>query len=179
MPATEPRAASGNRMKAKFALTIKSGTLTQERAYELASQAVGRALVPGFGLSTCTHEELIKVIDAVTRSGVGGQGSEVRGRRSGVGGQRPERQRAPKDPPNVVRLATLESLQLLRTLVEQLRWSTDECNGYFGRACGAAHPRTQVQVQKAIECCKAVIARRRVGAGEQGCMGAGEQGAGA
>jgi len=139
---------SANRMKAKFALLIKGGTITQERAYELASRAVGRYLTPGFGLSTCDHRELIRVLDAVT------------GKTSHAEPQRAPRQRVPKDPPNVVRIATVGQLQKAHGLERELKIGMDESAGIARRATGVAHPRTARQVGKYTEALKAIRQRR-------------------
>jgi hypothetical protein len=161
-------------MKAKFALLIKGGTITQERAYELASRAVGRALVPGFGLSTCDHGELIRVLDAVTGKAQSAErrapdpsglesppsGSETPpGRRPG---RKPERHAltAMRHAPNVVRIATVGQLQRASSLERELKIGMDEAAGIARRATGVAHPRTAGQVGRYTEALKAIRRRR-------------------
>jgi hypothetical protein len=146
---------SDNHMKAKFAMLIKGGQLIQERAYELASQAVGRALVPGFGLTTCTHGELIRILDAVS-------------------GKIPHstfripHSRAPRraDPPNVIRVASVEQFQLARALEAELHIGMDEARGIAMQAGVGPHPRTAMQVAKYTEALKAIARRRRSAAAQ-------------
>ncbi len=131
--------------------------LSEARAYEIGSEAVGRTLVKDFGLTTCTKVELIRCVDALKRA-VGQAVGEHR-----AASREPRRQRPPRLPADdrkVVRIASLGALQMLRALVEELRLGPDECAGIFRRACGAAHPRTAVQVGKCIEAVKAIRRRK-------------------
>ena len=150
---------ASNRMKAKFALLIKGGAITQERAYALASQAVGRTLTPGFGLSTCSHSELIKILDAVTGKA---QSAERRA-------PAPERHAltAMRHAPNVVRIATVGQLQRAASLERELKIGMDEAAGIARRATGVAHPRTAGQVGKYTEALKAIRTRRQRAAGSR------------
>ena len=142
-----------NRMKAKFALMIKSGAISQERAYELASHAVGRVLVPGFGLSTCDHREILRALDAVV--------AEVTGK--------PQRStpRLPARRPGPMPLrrdgeprATIPQYALVRSMAEELRLSDQELAGVARQACQKEHPITALDLYRVIAALKDIKKRR-------------------
>ena len=147
----------GNRMKAKCVLMIKSGAISQGEFYRQASVAAGRSLVPGFGLSTCSHSELIRILDAVS------------GKLPAASCQLPaaKRQRPPKDPPNVVRIATVGQLQKAASLERELKIGMDEAAGIARRATGVAHPRTSKDLARYTEALKS-ISKRRMRVAQQG-----------
>lgn len=143
-------------MKAKFALLIKRGTITQERAYELASAAVGRTLMPGFGLSTCTHAELIRILDAVAGKAMSSrQTAEGRGQRTAA---RPLR----RDGEARV---SLDQARLERELIQEMRLSDDEVEGIFRRATGQYFSSRMSDHHKFVAALES-IKRRRLEAAE-------------
>jgi hypothetical protein len=155
----EPQAAGskrGSREKMLAALwaTAKGHAIADTRVYQVCSSMVGRVLVKGFGLTTCTHEELIRCVDAVKREA----GEPVSLAKS----PRAPRQRIPKDPPNVVRLASVGQLQKAHGLERELKIEMNEAAGIARRACGTPVPRTAKQVGQYTEALKAIKARRTV-----------------
>jgi len=139
-------------MLAALWATAKSHGIPETRVYQVCSSTVGRVLVPGFGLTTCDHRELIRCVDAVKHeAGLPAASCPL---------PAAKRQRAPKDPPNVVRIATTGQLQLARSLERELKLGMDEAAGIARRACGVPHPRTAKQVGQYTEALKAIRRRR-------------------
>jgi hypothetical protein len=143
-------------MKAKVACLIKGGAISQEEAYRRASGAVGRTLVPGFGLSTCTHAELIKVLDAITGNN---RTSPIENRKSS--GPPARRQRRPLPlREDGERRPSLGQWMFIRNLAEELRLSDDEFAGICRRATGKDHPTSSRDHQAMVGALKAIKARR-------------------
>jgi len=148
---------SREKMLAALWATAKSHGIPEARVYQVCSSTVGRVLVKGFGLSTCTHQELIRCVDAVKREA--GEFVTAKAPRP----PRPERHApcAMRLPPNVVRIATVGQLQKARALERELKIGMDEAAGIARRATGVAHPRTSKDVGRYTEALKAIRARRQ------------------
>jgi len=145
-------------MLAALWATAKSHGIPEARVYQVCSSQVGRVLVKGFGLTTCTHQELIRCVDAVKReAGDPGKAQSAERRTPD-----PERHapRAMRLAPNVVRIATLGQLQKAASLERELKIGMDEAAGIARRACGTPVPRTAGQVGKYTEALKAIRQRR-------------------
>jgi len=149
-------------MLAALWATAKSHAILEGRVYQVCSSVVGRVLVKGFGLTTCSHQELIRCVDAIKRET----------------GEAPSAQRRAPDPerhapramrlaPNVVRIATVGQLQRASSLERELKIGMDEAAGIARRATGVAHPRTSGQVGKYTEALKAIRTRRQRAAGSR------------
>lgn len=149
---------SDNAMKAKFACLIKSGAITQEEAYRRASQAVGRTLVPGWGLSTCDHQELIRVLDHVSAFVSGSPVPRRSGSQPDRGNGEPVKRRLPRRADGETR-ASLPQYHLVRALQEELRLSDQELAAIARQACRKAHPITARDLAKVAEALKAIKAR--------------------
>ncbi|MBI4241479.1 MAG: hypothetical protein HY613_07155 [Candidatus Rokubacteria bacterium] len=126
----------------------------EARAYEIASQAVGRTLQPGFGLSTCTKIELIKIIDRL-KAAIGQASGQHR-----MGPRAPARTGRAPTGGNVVRLGSLAQFQLVQALQEELRLSDEELHGIVRRATGKEQPKRADDLRKIIEGLKAIKIRR-------------------
>ncbi|MBI4241488.1 MAG: hypothetical protein HY613_07200 [Candidatus Rokubacteria bacterium] len=149
----EPRTPE-RRLLACWWSIVRSGQITEARAYQVASEAVGRTLQPGFGLSTLTKVELIRVVDALKRAIGQAPGRHCMGSRPAA-----QTSRAPKGG-NVVRLGSLAQFQLVQALQEELRLSDEELHGIVRRATGKEQPKRADDLRKIIEALKAIRERR-------------------
>jgi len=149
-------------MLAALWATAKSHAILEGRVYQVCSSVVGRILVKGFGLTTCTHQELIRCVDAVKRESGEAPSAERRA-------PDPERHapRAMRSAPNVVRIASVGQLQKASSLERELRIGMDEARGIAKRASGVDHPRTSKDVARYTEALKAIRQRRMRQSGNQ------------
>jgi hypothetical protein len=125
---------------------------------------VGRILTPGFGLSTCDRDELVRCVGAIKReAGLPGEQS-AKSMAQSAGRHAP---RAMRSAPNVIRLASLAQIQFARTLEEQLHINMDEAQGIIRKAKLPGHPRTSRDVSVYIQALLSIKQRRLRAASEE------------
>ena len=154
-----------SRIIAAIWVIAKGAGMDSDRVHEIGSATLGRALVDGFGMTTCDSRELGRWLEATkVAAGV----PPARGQRSEVRGQRPERPRAPRPlRADGQARASLEQYRLMHALEDELRLSPEEFAGIARRATGKEHSSASKDIQKVIEALKAIAARRRRAAIEQ------------
>ena len=152
-------------MLAALWATAKSHGIPEARVYQVCSSEVGRVLVKGFGLTTCTHQEMIRCVDAVKRE-AGDPGKAQSAERRAPEAER-HAPRAMRLAPNVVRIATVGQLQKAAALERELKIGMDEAAGIARRATGVAHPRTSKDLARYTEALKS-ISKRRMRVAQQG-----------
>jgi hypothetical protein len=121
-----------------------------------ASEVVGRTLVEEFGLTTCTLEELTRILADIPRAQGTGHGARGRPktdrRRAGAAERRLDGSLRP----------TLPQMQLLKVIAErELHLDRREQEGIYLTACGHPWPQSAADTSKCIQALKAVKARRR------------------
>lgn len=147
-----------HRLKRAFWAITKAHDMTVGEAYRLASQAVGRALAPEFGLSTCSKPELIRIVDQLKRH-IGQEPGKHRGGPSAKG-QGPR-----EDRTKVIRLASKWERDLAMSLAIEVFGddfsSTGRYASFLYRRTGKRELRklTREQTQKQIEALKAMADR--------------------
>lgn len=129
--------------------------------HQVASAVVGRTLVEQFGLSTCTDEELGRVLTRIRRE-LGLADAERSGRGRRRSGQRPT--------PGVIPIASVATLRLIEGLREQLHLSAEELAGITRQATRGrtARARTAHEARLVIEALFAIRGRRARAAGGGG-----------
>lgn len=157
---------------------VRSGAIAEEDARGRAAAVVGRPMEPGFGLSTLSKVEWIRVVDDLKRavgqevgehrsgpgrSGVRGyEGTRVR--EDGTGGVRERPNARTLVPSNVVRIASLDQHQLVRALQDEMHLSEDELAGIARQATGKTAPKTMLDLTKLLNALQAIRRRRMVAA---------------
>lgn len=142
--------------------------------YGLASEEMGRLLQGGFGITTCTDQELGRILLRVKRA-LGLPVQEYGRRRTEDGRQRTEDrgQKAPK-PMRVdgeVRVS-LAQARLERDLIQELHLSGGEVEGIFTRATGKYFSSAMADHTKFIAGLQSVKRRRRAACGGAAVSGA-------
>lgn len=160
-----------SRIIAAIWVTAKNHGMDSDRVHEIGSATLGRALVDGFGMTTCDSRELGRWLEATKvaagvppargqRSATRGQRSDDRGQRSEVRDQKRPRAQKPLRADGQAR-ASLEQYRLMHALEEELHLSPEEFAGVARRATGKEHSSASKDIQKVIEGLKAIRARRQ------------------
>ena len=167
-----------SRIIAAIWVIAKGAGMDSDRVHEIGSATLGRALVDGFGMTTCDSRELGRWLEATKvaagvppargqRSATRGQRSDDRGQRSDDRGQRSEirdqkrpRAQKPLRADGQAR-ASLEQYRLMHALEEELHLSPEEFAGVARRATGKEHSSASKDIQKVIEGLKAIRSRRQ------------------
>jgi len=107
------------RLRVKAVLKAREMGWTEEQLYLMASAVVQRRLRPGFGLTTCTKPELIRIVDELKLQAGETPGVHRRGHRAQGTGHR-------TDPTGVVTfLASQEQRHLIFALADEIFGSTE------------------------------------------------------
>lgn len=160
-----------SRIIAAIWVIAKGAGMDSDRVHEIGSATLGRALVDGFGMTTCDSRELGRWLEATKvaagvppargqRSATRGQRSDDRGQRSEVRDQKRPRAQKPLRADGQAR-ASLEQYRLMHALEEELHLSPEEFAGVARRATGKEHSSASKDIQKVIEGLKAIRARRQ------------------
>lgn len=126
--------------------------------YTEASAEVGRLLQPGFGLSTCTDQELGRILVRVKRA----LGSPMNEYRQRTTDHRPRR-RAPTVRADGEARVSSDQTRFERQLIEELHLSEAEVEGIFRRATGQYFTSRMSDHYKFVAALQS-IKRRRVAA---------------
>jgi hypothetical protein len=138
--------------------------------YGLASEEMGRLLQGGFGITTCTDQELGRILLRVKRA----LGLPVQEYRRGTRDEgRGTRQRTPKPlRSNGEVRVSLAQARLERDLIQELHLSGGEVEGIFTRATGKYFSSAMADHTKFIAGLQSVKRRRRAACGGAAVSGA-------
>ncbi len=156
--AESPKKGSREKMLAALWATANSHEIPEARVYQICSSEVGRILVPGFGLTTCDHRELVRCVDAVKR-----EAGELP---SLAKTPRAQRTKLPRRSDGATR-ASLEQYRLMENLKLELRLSEEEFRGIAVQATQKEHSTSARDIGRIIEALKAIKRRRQRAAGSR------------